>query len=70
MKWEEGPGDRASLSVLALEDCLDFINDDELVEVTPKAIRLRKSILDPVARKRSPRGGPGLGRLRRGTIPG
>lgn len=27
---------------LSLEDCIDFINDDELVEVTPKAIRLRK----------------------------
>ncbi|GBR77511.1 GTP-binding protein LepA [Candidatus Termititenax dinenymphae] len=28
--------------VMSLEDCIDFINDDELVEVTPKAIRLRK----------------------------
>jgi GTP-binding protein len=27
---------------MSLEDCLSFINDDELVEVTPKAIRLRK----------------------------
>jgi GTP-binding protein len=27
---------------LSLEDCIDFINDDELVEITPKAIRLRK----------------------------
>jgi GTP-binding protein len=27
---------------MSLEDCIDFINDDELVEVTPKAIRLRK----------------------------
>jgi len=28
--------------ILSLEDCIDFINDDELVECTPKAIRLRK----------------------------
>jgi GTP-binding protein len=27
---------------LSLEDCIAFINDDELVEITPKAIRLRK----------------------------
>jgi GTP-binding protein len=27
---------------MSLEDCLGFINDDELVEVTPKSIRLRK----------------------------
>jgi len=27
---------------MSLEDCIDFINDDELVEITPKAIRLRK----------------------------
>ena len=27
---------------LSLEDCIAFINDDELVEVTPAAIRLRK----------------------------
>jgi GTP-binding protein len=31
---------------LSLEDCLDFISDDELMEVTPKSIRLRKRILD------------------------
>jgi len=29
----------------ALEECLTFVNDDELVEVTPKAIRLRKRTL-------------------------
>jgi len=27
---------------MSLEDCIAYINDDELVEVTPKAIRLRK----------------------------
>jgi GTP-binding protein len=30
---------------MSLEECLDFIEDDELVEVTPKAIRMRKRIL-------------------------
>jgi GTP-binding protein len=37
--------------LLSLEEALEFINDDELVEVTPKAIRLRKRILDHNARK-------------------
>jgi len=37
---------------LSLEEALEFINDDELVEVTPKAIRLRKRILDHNLRKR------------------
>ncbi len=37
--------------VMSLEEALEFINDDELVEVTPKAIRLRKRILDHNARK-------------------
>jgi GTP-binding protein len=37
---------------LTLEYALEFINDDELVEVTPKSIRLRKSILDHNERKR------------------
>ena len=38
--------------VLKLENCLEFINEDELVEVTPKHIRLRKKILDTVERKK------------------
>lgn len=38
--------------VLTLEACLEFINEDELVEVTPKHIRLRKKILDTVDRKK------------------
>ena len=37
---------------LTLEAALEFINADELVEVTPKSIRLRKSVLDHNARKR------------------
>jgi GTP-binding protein len=36
----------------ALEAALSYIGDDELVEVTPKSLRLRKKILDPHARKR------------------
>jgi GTP-binding protein len=37
--------------ILSLEEALEFINDDELVEVTPSAIRLRKRILDHNLRK-------------------
>ena len=38
--------------VFSLEACLEFINEDELVEVTPNHIRLRKKILDTVERKK------------------
>ncbi len=38
--------------ILSLEACLEFINEDELVEVTPNHIRLRKKILDTVERKK------------------
>ena len=41
---------------MTLEKALAYIEDDELVEVTPRAIRLRKTILDPHERKRSERG--------------
>jgi GTP-binding protein len=37
---------------MTLERALTYINDDELVEVTPKTIRLRKRLLDPNERKR------------------
>ncbi len=37
---------------LSLEQCLEYINDDELVEVTPNHIRLRKRILDTQTRKK------------------
>ncbi len=40
---------------LSLEQCLDFLLDDELLEVTPKSLRLRKRQLDPVKRKREKR---------------
>lgn len=38
-----------------LEEALEYIEDDELVEVTPKSIRLRKRILDTTARKKAER---------------
>ena len=37
---------------LSLEQCLDFLMDDELLEVTPKNLRLRKRELNPTIRKR------------------
>jgi GTP-binding protein len=40
---------------LTLEQAIAYIGDDELVEVTPRAIRLRKAILDPTYRKRAAR---------------
>jgi GTP-binding protein len=40
---------------LSLEECLNFIEEDELLEVTPKNLRLRKKELDPIKRKRSNR---------------
>lgn len=39
--------------ILSLEEALDFIETDELLEVTPKSLRIRKKILDPKMRKRS-----------------
>jgi GTP-binding protein len=40
-------------TILSLEQCLDFIENDELLEVTPKSLRLRKRELDPNKRKRA-----------------
>ena len=39
-------------TVMSLEQCLDFIADDEYLEVTPKSIRLRKAVLDHAERMR------------------
>lgn len=39
--------------VMSLEQCMDFIDTDELLEVTPQSLRIRKKILDPLLRKRS-----------------
>ena len=38
---------------MSLEQAIDFIDTDELLEVTPKSLRIRKKILDPLQRKRS-----------------
>ncbi len=39
--------------ILSLEQALDFIDTDELLEVTPTSLRIRKKILDPTLRKRA-----------------
>lgn len=39
--------------ILSLEQALEWVNDDELVEITPKSIRLRKAILDRSARAKA-----------------
>ncbi|MDP1975842.1 MAG: translational GTPase TypA, partial [Alphaproteobacteria bacterium] len=41
--------------IFTLEQAIAYIEDDELVEVTPKSIRIRKALLDPNARKRASR---------------
>ena len=38
---------------MSLEQCLDFIDTDELLEVTPKSLRIRKKIQHPTMRKRA-----------------
>ena len=51
-----GSDDKARVipkTVMSLEECLEYIKGDELVEVTPKSIRMRKVILDHLSRKRS-----------------
>ena len=40
---------------MSLEQAIAYIGDDELVEVTPKSIRLRKQILNPSFRKKRAR---------------
>ena len=37
---------------MSLENCIEFLNDDELLEVTPKSLRIRKKILDKAQRAR------------------
>ena len=39
--------------IMSLEEAIEFIADDELIEVTPKSIRLRKTILDTATRKKA-----------------
>ena len=51
-----GTDDKAQLAppiIFSLEESLEYIKEDEYVEVTPKSIRLRKIILDETERKRS-----------------
>ena len=51
-----GSDDKARVipkTVMSLEECLEYIKGDELVEVTPKSMRMRKIILDHRERKRS-----------------
>ena len=53
-----GTDDKARIiprTVLSLEECLEYIKADELVEVTPKSMRIRKAILDHLERKRANR---------------
>jgi GTP-binding protein len=38
--------------IMTLEECLEFLDDDELLEVTPKSLRIRKIVLDHVQRGR------------------
>ena len=39
--------------IMSLEQCMDFIDTDELLEITPDHLRIRKKILDPLLRKRA-----------------
>ena len=41
-----------SMRTLTLEDCLEFIDDDELLEITPKSLRMRKRVLETELRKK------------------
>ena len=51
-----GADDALKLSpkrIMSLEQSLEFIDSDELLEVTPTSLRIRKKILDPTLRKRA-----------------
>jgi GTP-binding protein len=51
-----GSDDKARVipkTVMSLEECLEYIREDELVEVTPKSMRIRKTILDHNERKKA-----------------
>lgn len=51
-KSSDGAVQLTPYTEFSLEQCIDFIEDDELLEVTPKNLRLRKRELDPTMRKR------------------
>ena len=53
-----GSDDALKLSpprIMSLEQSLEFIDTDELLEITPKSLRIRKKILDPTMRMRAKR---------------
>ncbi len=52
-KSSDGTVQLTPFTDLSLEQCIDFLADDELLEVTPKSLRLRKRYLDPTERKRA-----------------
>lgn len=52
-KSSDGAVQLTPYTELSLEQCIDFLADDELLEVTPKNLRLRKRYLDPLQRKRA-----------------
>lgn len=52
-KSSDGAVQLTPFTDFSLEQAIDFIEDDELLEVTPKSLRLRKRFLDPNARKRA-----------------
>lgn len=51
-KSSDGTVQLTPATIFSLEQCLDFIENDEMLEVTPKSLRLRKKELDPNKRKR------------------
>ena len=51
-KSSDGTVQLTPFTDLSLEQSIDFINDGELLEVTPKSLRLRKRYLDPIERRR------------------
>ncbi|HET7320813.1 MAG TPA: translational GTPase TypA, partial [Candidatus Saccharimonadales bacterium] len=51
-KSSDGVVQLTPATILSLEQCIDFIENDELLEVTPENLRLRKRELDPTKRKR------------------
>jgi len=52
-KSSDGTVQLTPATIFSLEQCLDFIENDELLEVTPKALRMRKKELNPNLRKRA-----------------
>lgn len=52
-KSSDGTVQLTPFTDFSLEQCIDFLADDELLEVTPKNLRLRKRFLDPNQRKRA-----------------